>query len=133
MKSCLQRMLPRSLEARRLLGNRPAAEACLGPLPTLPSVDGLHLKMGDAAGERLTRLFETIDGSRAEKQELAGTPSSPAVAIDQTTEDLEYVRKTVNLIEDDQLSSTRSRSLVSIRRSIILAFMDLYSRIARIF
>lgn len=65
-------------------------------------VDGLHSKIGNAASQCFPGLFE-VDRSVAKQQKLASAPSSRAIAMDQTPQNLECVWQTMNFVTDDQL------------------------------
>lgn len=58
----------------------------------------LHFKICYTASQCFSRLFEEIDGSRADWP----VRRPAAIAIDQAPQSLEHVRQTINFVEDDE-------------------------------
>ncbi len=67
-----------------------------------PNVKRSHVDIGDATGEAFAGLPEQIDGSRAEYEEPAGAMTAAAALVNQAAQRLEYFRRAVDFIENDQ-------------------------------
>ena len=63
----------------------------------------------DASGQRLARLAQQVDRRRSQEEEPASPSPAPA-SVDGAAQRLEQLRHSVDLVENDQLTSTLSRN-----------------------